>query len=76
LWVAKAKISGRYRREVFIRRRQLARGEEAFTGRRAIGYDTGHEAEVFYLGWLSGLIKLKVASKVAWEKLGRTTQMI
>ena len=25
-------------------------GEETFTGRKAIGYDPGHDAEVFYLG--------------------------
>ena len=25
-------------------------GEEAFTGRAAIGYDHGYDAEVFYLG--------------------------
>ena len=33
----------------FVWRRKEG-GEEAFTGRAAIGYDHGYDAEVFYLG--------------------------
>jgi len=57
-------------------------GEEGFTGRAAIGYDHGYDAEVFYLGlpldpayiegWVEGCLKTIPRRNYSSEISGRT----
>jgi len=61
----------------FVWRRKEG-GEEAFTGRAAIGYDHGYDGEIFYLGlaldptyiegWLEGCLERIGEDDPAGEK--------